>query len=143
MRTMLRMLGIVIPVAATLGYILVTGRVLFGPTPDPRGTLPSGSQAWLIVSALLLEAVAGVVSGLLLRSLWALLVVPSGLVLGAIAGVFLSGNWYAMNEFFFVILIMFMVVTFGVASLPSVAAAAVGVQLSRRFSKPAPQLQTS
>jgi hypothetical protein len=50
----------------------------------------------LVVSALLLEAVAGLVSGALLRSPSALLVVPSGLMLGAIAGVFLSANWYAI-----------------------------------------------
>ncbi len=138
MRTMRRVLGIVTPIAAALGFILVAPAVVFGPNSSPRSSWPSESQPWLIASALLLEAVVGVVSGLLLRSQWALLVVPGGLVLGAIAGVFLSGNWYSVNDVFFVILIIFMIVAFGVASLPSVAAAALGVRLSRRFSKPAP-----
>lgn len=148
LKTLLRLLGIVIPVAAALSYILITNAVFFGPTPDPGKPLPGGSQLWLIASAFLLEAVAGVASGLLLRSSLALLVVPSGLVLGAIAGVFLSGNWYighwyAPYEVLFFMLIMFMVVIFGVASLPSIAAAAVGVRLSRRFAKPIPQLHTT
>jgi hypothetical protein len=139
MQMSLRALGIVVPVAAGLGFMLVGNIGIFGPGQTPNSPVPSGSpliQPSLLVSTLLVEVVAGMLSGFLLRSLWALLVVPIGLVLGTIAGIFLAGTWYAATASDFVVLLILMIVGFGVASLPSVAAAALGAQLGKRFFGP-------
>lgn len=129
MKTTRRVLGVVIPFAIAVGLTLLSDAGTFG-----KGqTINVGA---VLVVVILGELIAGFLCGLLLRSLWAMLIAPLALALGVtLVQNFTPGAISGMDAFNYVAAIILLVIFVGVASIPAALAALVGALVSKRTAR--------